>query len=130
MDPVSLVVGALAAGAAKGIGEAAASAVKDTYAELKQRVRSRFGGREDLELALEQHEADPATWHAPLVKAVTETEAAADKSILATAQQLMELVDPAGAAQGKYVVDARGSQGVQIGDGNIQSNVFGTPPER
>ena len=41
---------------------------------------------------------------------------------------LMSLVDAAGAGAGKYTVDVRGAQGVQIGDHNRQDNVFRAPP--
>ena len=40
----------------------------------------------------------------------------------------MSLVDGAGARAGKYTVDARGAQGVQVGDHNRQDNVFNAPP--
>jgi hypothetical protein len=36
--------------------------------------------------------------------------------------------DAAGPRAGKYVVDVRGSQGVQVGDHNTQDNVFHDPP--
>ncbi len=39
----------------------------------------------------------------------------------------MDLVDQAGAPEGKYTVDVRGSQGVQIGDHTRQDNVFNAP---
>jgi hypothetical protein len=44
MDPVSLVVAALAAGAASGVGETASDAVRDAYAGLKELVRARLRG--------------------------------------------------------------------------------------
>ena len=37
----------------------------------------------------------------------------------------MALVDAAGSQSGKYTVDVRGSQGVQVGDHNTQTNTFG-----
>ena len=44
----------------------------------------------------------------------------------------MRLVDEEGFEAGKYIVkyqvDARGSQGVVVGDHAHQRNVFGTPP--
>ena len=36
----------------------------------------------------------------------------------------MDLIDAAGARAGKYNVTITGSQGVQLGDGNIQVNRF------
>ena len=43
-------------------------------------------------------------------------------------EALMSLVDRPGTRAGKYTVDARGAQGVQIGDRNRQDNVFNAPP--
>jgi hypothetical protein len=51
-----------------------------------------------------------------------------DRDLLAAAQTLMNLVDEAGARAGKYTVDVRGAQGVQIGDRNSQDNVFNFQP--
>jgi secreted protein with Ig-like and vWFA domain len=48
-----------------------------------------------------------------------------DAELIAAAQALMELADQAGYQSGKYHVDARGSQGVQVGDHNAQHTVFG-----
>jgi hypothetical protein len=41
---------------------------------------------------------------------------------------LLALLDPTGTRAGKYMVDLRGAQGVQVGDHNTQTNTFSTPP--
>ena len=41
----------------------------------------------------------------------------------------MSLVDEAGTRAGKYTVDVGGGQGVQIGDCNLQSNIFNRPQD-
>ena len=50
-----------------------------------------------------------------------------DPAILESARRLMALLDPAGFRAGKYEVDLRGAQGVQVGDHNTQINTFSTP---
>ena len=45
MDPVTLIVTALAAGAVFGLKDTASAAVKDAYAGLKALVKRRFVGR-------------------------------------------------------------------------------------
>jgi RIP homotypic interaction motif len=40
----------------------------------------------------------------------------------------MDLVDKAGSRAGKYLVTVHGSQGVQVGDHNTQTNIFGSRP--
>jgi hypothetical protein len=127
MDPVSLVLNALTLGAAQGITDSVSDVVKSAYEKLKQLVAAKFAGSKSAELALEEHAADPETWRAPLSKALTTSGAAADTAVLGAAQQLMALLDPAGTAQGKYQIDLRGAQGVQVGDGNQQFNTFNSP---
>lgn len=128
MDPITLIVGALAAGAALGISDTASSAIKDAYAGLKALVRKRLGGRPGAELVLAKHEQAPETWRAPLMAELDEAGASHDAGLMAAAEALMRLVDEAGARAGKYTVDVRGAQGVQVGDRNTQRNVFGSPP--
>jgi hypothetical protein len=129
MDPVTLIVTALAAGAATGMTESAASAVRDAYRSLLALVRKRLAGRPDAELVLARHETSPETWQAPLVAVLEEAGAEHDTDLAAAAAQaLMSLMDRAGARAGKYTVDTRGAYGVQVGDHNRQDNVFRAPP--
>jgi hypothetical protein len=125
MDPLTLVVTALAAGATTGAGQAATTAVTDAYQALKQLVVRRFTGKPAAEVALAEHEAAPEVWRAPLAKQLTETGAAADSAVIEAARQLLTLLDADGARAGKYTVDASDAQGVQIGDHNTQTNRFG-----
>ena len=127
MDPITLIVTALAAGAALGVTDSASSAVKDAYAGLKALVRKRLVGHPDAEVVLAGHEKAPATWQAPLNAELAEAGADRDLDLVSAAQALMNLVDRAGARAGKYTVDVRGAQGVQIGDHNSQDNVFHSP---
>ena len=128
MDPIMLIVTALAAGAAAGTGDAAASAVKDAYAGLKALVARRLGGRPDAEVVLARHEEAPEVWQAPLMAELASAAADRDLELTRAAQALMTLVDRAGARAGKYTVDVRGAQGVQVGDHTRQANVFHAPP--
>ena len=130
MDPVTLIVTALAAGAASALQDATSSGVKDAYARLKALVKKRFTGHADAELVLARHEADPQTWEAPLNAELSAAGASGDSDLIAAAQALMSLVDAAGSCAGKYTVDVRASQGVQVGDHNIQHNTFNNPAGR
>jgi hypothetical protein len=47
--------------------------------------------------------------------------------MVAAAQAFMCLVDLAGSQAGKYEVDAHGSEGIQVGDHNVQNNTFVAP---
>ncbi len=127
MDPITLIVSALAAGAASGMAEAASSAVKDAHTTLKALVRNRLAGRPKAELILSEHVKAPETWQAPLAAELAEAGADQDSELVAAAKALMDLVDKAGARAGKYSVDVRGAYGVQVGDHNRQGNVFNAP---
>jgi hypothetical protein len=122
MDPIALIVTALAAGAGAGVKDTASSAVKDAYEGLKAMVKGRFSGRPDAELILASHATAPETWERPLAAQLAAT--GVDAELVAAAQTLMELTDAAGARAGKYAVDNRSSQGVQVGDYNVQHNTF------
>jgi RIP homotypic interaction motif len=128
LDPVTLILGALAEGAIKGVGETATAVVKDAYAALKKLVAGRLAGKPTAEVALAEHAQDPETWKAPLGKALAETNATTDPEVIEAAERLMALVDPAGATAGKYTVDLRGAHSVQVGDHNTMTNTFGAPP--
>jgi hypothetical protein len=128
MDPITLIVTALAAGAALGVTDAASSAVKDAYAGLRALAGKRLAGRPAGEVVLAEHEKAPGMWQAPLLAELTGAAAGRDLDLVAAAQTLLNLVDVAGARAGKYTVDVRGAQGVQMGDRNKQDNVFHVPP--
>lgn len=130
MDPVTLIVTALAAGAALGLKDTASAAVKDAYGSLKALVTRRLAARRDGELVLARHEEAPQAWKGPLVAELTTVGAANDAGLVAAAQALMSLVDETGSRAGKYAVQVQGSQGVQVGDHNTQRNIFGAPLDR
>jgi hypothetical protein len=128
MDPISLIVDALAAGAASGLKDAATSAVKDAYARLRDLVRGRVAGRHIAETALAEYDKAPEVWVAPLSAQLVEVGAHTDVKIIEAAQRVMALVDEVGTTAGKYLVDVRGAQGVQVGDRNTQTNTFTNLP--
>jgi hypothetical protein len=128
MDPITLIVAALAAGVSAGAIDAlkdnAKEAAKAANEKLRDLVRRRFRGNASAEVILAEHQADPETYAAPLAKKLTEAGAADDTDLIAAAKALMELVDNVGARAGKYNVTIHGGQGIQIGDHNTQTNRF------
>ncbi len=128
MDPVTLIVTALAAGAASALQDGTSAAVKDAYVRLKALVTRRFAGRAKAELVLAEHQAAPQTWEKPLAEELSAVGAESDADLVAAAQALMSLVDEAGSRAGKYVVTVRDSQGVQVGDHGTQTNIFRPGP--
>lgn len=124
MTGVELIATALAAGATAGVTGVASAAVQDAYAGLRDMLRRHLFGRQQAEHALDAEETEPGVWQACLGRDLTETGADQDEEVLATAFALLSLVDRAGAASGRYHVDARQAKGVQIGNRNTQHNTF------
>jgi hypothetical protein len=116
---------ALVAGAATAGKDLASSAIKDAYQGLKRLLIDRLRDKEadkpgpegaaiDPVTVLEAHEGRPDTWGAPLKEAIAQSGADHDQEILNAAKALLEQADPKGSAAGKYQVDLRGAQGVQV----------------
>src|SRR3954451_2136110 len=73
MDPVSLIVAALAAGAgavgagaAEGLTEAVKDAVADLYGRVKAAISGRAASIPGADRTLERHASDPAGYESPL----------------------------------------------------------------
>jgi hypothetical protein len=128
MEPITLIVTALAAGASAGAIDALKDNAKETasaaYARLRGLARKRVAGRPDGELALERHETAPQKWEAVLTGELTAAGAASDVALLSAAEAFMELIDQVGTKSGKYSLTIKDSKGVQVGDGNVQVNRF------
>jgi RIP homotypic interaction motif len=128
VEPIALIVTALAAGGSSGVIEGLAGTLKENakaaFAKLYELTQRRLEGDTSAEVILSEHLNDPATYGAPLAKKLAGAAAADDTELLAAAKALMELVDKTGTCSGKYNVTIKNSKGVQVGDGNIQFNTF------
>ena len=132
MDPITLILTALATGATFVAKETVSEAIKDAYHGLKARIQRKFAGKPDAELVLAKHEEKPEIWKAPLTDALIETAADQDEEIIKAAQKLMTLVNPQQAAMGKYNVQITGDVQGFIQGNNVQVTMtFGDkPPEK
>ena len=127
MDPVTLIVTALAAGATAGITDAASAMITDTYKSFRALLSKWFKGSGNSEQIIDEHAKDPDTYSKPAIKVVRESGAATDPEVIEAARKLLELVDPSGAAAGKYHVSAPGSIIGAIGDNAVVT--YGAVPE-
>jgi hypothetical protein len=131
MDPTTVIVTALATGAAAAAKETAGEVIKDAYHGLKALIQRKFADKPEAESILAKHAEKPAVWEAPLKEALAEVAADRDAAILTAAQQLMALIDPQQAATGKYTVHIAGNvQGVVQGDHAQVTMSFGNPAEK
>jgi hypothetical protein len=116
MDPISLILSALAVGASAAAKDTASQAIKDAYSGLKTLVLKRFEKKPQAEMALQEYEKDKDTWEKPLQKALVEMGADQDKVLAMQAQQVLKLVNPQQASQDTYQVQMNGPvQGPVIG---------------
>ena len=131
MDPISLILGALAAGVTASLQETAGQAVKDAYAGLKALLIRKFENKPAANTALEEHEKHPEVWEKPLERALKETNADQDKDIVQAAQFLFTLINPQQAEAGKYNVEITGDvQGFVQGDNAKVNMNFGDKPNK
>jgi hypothetical protein len=121
MDPVSLIVAALVAGAAAGTKDTVGTAITDAYAGLKALLRRRFGGKPEAEREIEDlaRGGDEDT----LRRRIETVEV--DDALVAKATELMRHHDPDGTHQGKYHVTITGGQGAVVGDNATVTMKFG-----
>lgn len=122
MEPISLIIGALAAGSAAAAKDVGKAAVKDGYEGLKKLIKNRFTEKKSQkgEMILAEHEKDPQTWEGPLKKELKETMIDQDQPILDAAGKLMAQLHPEQTAMGKFIVQSKNIQGMVQAD-NIDS---------
>ena len=116
MEPISLIIAALTAGAVAGVRDTAGAAIKDAYGGLKALIRRRFAGNREATAELELSEREPAVPTGELARHLQAVGAGADEELITAAQTVLRLVDPAGARAGKYDVHISGGKGIVVGD--------------
>ncbi|MHC5777480.1 hypothetical protein [Nostoc sp.] len=120
MDPISLIIAALGAGAIAAAKDTAGTAVKDAYQELKTLIKNKFAeqGKADSSTILDKFEQKPEKTKALLEDELVESglgQLDKDAEIIKLAQELLKQEKPEESAAGKYNTqvagDFKGSQG-------------------
>ena len=91
MDPVTLIVTALALGAAAGLKPTAEQAVKDAYSGLKRLIVNRYQATQTGVTLIESN-PQSETFQATAKELLQTTEAGEDEELISKAQVLTELV--------------------------------------
>lgn len=132
MDPVTLIVTAIVAGAAAGATDVAKAAVKDTYGLFMNRLKKKVEGSEDAQEALAGVEKKPESEarQAVLKEELEETDIEQDEELLRLAQRVLAQVDSEGSQSGKYNISVSGGQGFVIGDNAQVEQRFGSEPNK
>jgi hypothetical protein len=116
MDPITIILTALATGAAK----AAADVAPDAYKSLKALIQKKFAGKPAAEMVLDEYEKDPQTYSAPLKKSLIEAGADKDEEILA----LLEQIKTQAQAAGTVTNIGQGAKGI-IGQTVTEATIIG-----
>jgi hypothetical protein len=124
MDPISLILAALAAGASAALKDTAGDAIKDAYAGLKALIKRRLTGDGAAEAKLEEIEQQPDADPSALRPHLEAAAADRDEELVRLARALMERVDPQGAKAGKYQVAISGGNVGAVGDNASVSMTF------
>jgi len=133
MEPVSIVLGALAAGTVAATQETAGQAVKDAYTGLKGALQRRFADRPVAQAAVVEYPKDKELLEALLTTEITRSGAERDPEIMRYVEELRRL----GVVQLKQSVsnDTYGVHADRIGSvtqgPNAQTNVhYGKDTDR
>src|SRR5438128_12304640 len=106
MEPVTLIVTALVAGASAAANTTVQAVTSDAYKHLKELIRKRFGSDDDKQAALERVEDDPTTSVKPLAEALTISGVDQDAAEVGAARTVLESLDPV--AVKKYSLKVEG----------------------
>ena len=120
MDPLSLLVGALAAGAEAALKDTASTAIKDAYAHLKTLISSKFGKKPSLD-SLEEKPASHAK-RAAASEDLGEVGADRDTEVMILAKAVIESVERDDPSVAKAIgLDLAGIKAEFLKVGNIKS---------
>ena len=88
MEPITMIMAALAPAAAEGAKAVARVVAPDLYNALKDRIQKKLAGKPTAEMVLAEYEKDPQTYGKPLEKCLVEAGVDHDAEILALLEQI------------------------------------------
>jgi hypothetical protein len=108
MEPITLILTALATGAATAAASGGKEAIQDAYHGLKKLIQEKYAA---ANTGIELIEKDPesSAFQAAAKELLEPTGAAEDPEVIQAAQELMAKAEPAKAAEGRYNVHIAGN---------------------
>jgi len=108
MDPVTIIVAALIAGAAEAAKSTVSDAIKSGYEKLKVAISTHLGGTPHAQV-LDGIERAPDAKKAEVATAVRATDAASDPAVMDAARALLQQIDPDGQLLKRYSLEVKGN---------------------
>jgi hypothetical protein len=124
VDPYSIIVAALVAGANASVKSIASSRARDLYTRLQRTLIRRLGDEQLGTALFAELERRPESADMLFLQQFRTRPDIIDEEVLDCSRALIETLQEPGADPSKYTVEARNSRGVQIGDHNTQVNTF------
>jgi len=124
MDPVTIILAALTAGAAAAMKDTTSIAIKDAYEGLKSLIKRKLAGKALAGAAVDAHALEPASAEAVLRPALQEAAADHDHELAEAAKALLAMADGDGSVRKRYTLQVTGNvQGMVQGDrANVTMN--------
>ncbi len=126
MEPSAMIIGAMLAGLTPALKETTSQAITDAYNGLKTVIiyfwNKATNNKQEASVLIENFENDPETFSKPLEKKLTEVLPNPPAEIMNKVTELTDILTEHG--YNKYETKVVNSKGVQIGDGNTQTNTF------
>jgi MoxR-like ATPase len=111
MEPVSLILAALATGAATGVTDTAKDSVVSAWRSLRDMVTARLAPA-DGESLVDRYGQEPDTWKARLHAELLAAKVDADQDVVAMARAVLD--HAAGRAEPKYRTEFHGQVGTAV----------------
>ena len=116
MEPISLILAALVAGATAATKDTAGAAVKDAYEGLKALIKKKFEKDALAQAMVEAKPEDIKQSEVLLRNKITEAGIDQDVEILKAAAAILKKEDPQGEKEGKYRINVQGDIKGIVGD--------------
>jgi hypothetical protein len=116
MDPISLILAALTAGALFVGEKMAGEAVKDAYTALKSLLISRVKAPEERTALIPTESIPPDVWQAKATAILERINAKNDQDLIAAAKTVLTQVNQSQASSGKFNLQANAINTVVQGD--------------
>ena len=125
IDPISLIITALVAGATAAAKDTAEQAIKDAYKGLKDLINKKFINDSSWQKIVDGKPEEIKQVEDLLKEKLTQAGVDKDAEIIKAAEEIMKKEDPQGFKEGKYNITVQGDVIGIVGDNHGSVNIGG-----